>query len=192
MKKFNFNNAHFLTSAISLETCPKPFLPEIAVIGRSNVGKSSLLNDLFQKKGLAKTSSTPGKTRMINYFSIDDQLYFVDLPGYGYAKAKGVDFDWEKMIETYLKERETLRLLLLLIDIRRGLIKEDLQMYEWIVYHRIPIVLVLTKVDKVKSNERAQSTKEILGTMNAPHVHYSVTKNEGRKELIQRIYEIIT
>lgn len=191
MKKFTFNNPRFVTSATSLEECPKPFFPEVAIIGRSNVGKSSLLNDLFLRKGLAKTSSTPGKTRMINFFSLDDQLYFVDLPGYGYAKAKGVDFDWEAMVETYLKQRETLRLLLLLVDIRRGLTKEDLQMYQWIVYHGLPVILVMTKVDKVKKNEREQLTKEILNTLSVPYVHYSVTKKEGRLELIRLIYDAL-
>ena len=187
MKKFTFQNPSFVTSATSLESCPKPFLPEIAILGRSNVGKSSLINHLFGQKRVAKTSSTPGKTRLINYFSLDEQIYFVDLPGYGYAKVKGKD--WGTMIGGYLEGRETLKLVLLLIDIRRGLMKEDLQMYEWIEYHKIPRIVVLTKVDKVKRNERESSTRKVLSVVDAPYVHYSVLKNEGRKELIGKIYE---
>lgn len=190
MKKFSFQNPRFITSAASVEGCPGCFLPEIAILGRSNVGKSSLINHLFGQKRIAKTSSTPGKTRLINYFSLDDQVYFVDLPGYGYAKVKGKD--WGKMIGGYLEGRETLKLVLLLIDIRRGVMKEDLQMYEWIEYHKLPRIIVLTKVDKVKRNERESSTRKILSAMDAPLVHYSVVKNEGRKELIGKIYEALT
>ncbi|MCH9608673.1 MAG: putative GTP-binding protein EngB [Chlamydiales bacterium] len=182
-------SAYFMTSASSLDECPKPFLPEVALIGRSNVGKSSLINDLLQKKGLAKTSATPGKTRLINFFSIDEKLLLVDLPGYGYTKGRMTD--WEEMIETYLKKRETLRSLLLLIDCRRGVMKEDLQMYDWINYHGLPIILVLTKADKLKKRELALQTKKILEQIDAPYVCYSVKKPQGRKELHRLIDEMV-
>lgn len=163
-------------------------LPEIAVAGRSNVGKSSLLNHLFHTKHLVKTSSTPGKTQALNFFVFEDRWAFADLPGYGYAQVSHeVKKQWGPMIHTYLEQRETLQLVLFLMDIRRLPNQDDLQFFEWIVHSQKGMILVLTKVDKVNRIERKRNTEKILETLGASNIHYvyySTTKNQGRKELL--------
>lgn len=169
------------------------FLPEVAVVGKSNVGKSSLLNDLFQVKGFVKTSSTPGKTQAVNFFAWDDSIAFVDLPGYGFAKVPmEVRKQWGPMIQRYLTSREPLKLLLFLFDIRRIPTDEDRQLMEWIAQAEKGVILVLTKVDKVTRNEKDAMTKKILqafDTENLHTIHYSVPKNEGREPLWKLIKE---
>ncbi len=171
-------------------------LPEVAVCGRSNVGKSSLLNHLFHTKHLVKTSSTPGKTQALNFFTLDDRLAFADLPGYGYAKvSQSVQKQWGPMVHSYLEKRLTLKLVLLLVDIRRIPNADDLQLLNWIVHQEKAMILVLTKVDKVNKNERklnADKILEALGASNIHYVHYSVTKNQGRRELLAMIQEALT
>lgn len=170
-------------------------LPEIAVAGRSNVGKSSLLNHLLRNGSLAKVSSTPGKTQLLNFFTVDGILSLVDLPGYGYAKVPPqVKRKWGEMVEGYLAKRESLQLLLFLLDIRRTPNQDDLQFLEWAAHSELPLILVLTKVDKVTKNQRAACTQKILEELpfdNLHWVHYSVTKNVGRRELIQLIHEAL-
>ncbi len=170
-------------------------LPEIAVVGRSNVGKSSLLNHLFHTKHLVKTSCTPGKTQALNFFTLEDRWAFADLPGYGYAEVPlKVKKQWGPMVRSYLEKRETLKLILFLIDIRRRPNQEDLQLLDWILYHQKAMILILTKVDKVNRNERQENTKEIVETLGVEPiqwVHYSVTKNQGRRELIAMIKEAL-
>lgn len=166
-------------------------LPEIAVAGRSNVGKSSLLNHLFQAKNLVKTSSTPGKTQALNFFVYEDKLAFADLPGYGYAQvSQGVKKEWGPMVQTYLEKRETLKLVLFLIDIRRIPNQDDLQFLDWVVHSQKGMILVITKVDKVTMNERKINTAKILdafGASNLHYVYYSTLKNVGRRELLSMI-----
>jgi len=196
---YQFKSARFIKTAILSKDYPVlrdlsgEILPEIAVAGRSNVGKSSLLNHLFQSRGLVKTSSKPGKTQALNFFTLDDELCFVDLPGYGYAKVPlNVRRKWGPMIQGYLENREQLKLLLFLFDIRRKPNEEDLQLMEWAHYRQLPTLLVLTKVDKVKQNEKKANTKTALEAFcveNLKKVHYSVTKNVGRKELMYMITE---
>jgi GTP-binding protein len=202
MPLYSFKKAKFVTSA----THPKDFptlkdakgrlLPEIAVAGRSNVGKSSLLNDLFLSKNLVKTSSTPGKTQLLNFFTVDDALCFVDLPGYGFAEVPlSVRKKWGPMIQSYLEKRESLKVLLCLFDIRRLPNEEDLQMLEWAVYYQKAVILVLTKVDKVGQGEKIKNTKAILeafGMANLHYTHYSVTKNIGRKSLIGMLCDALS
>lgn len=193
MISYSFKNAKFVKSAVHPKDFPVMRTPqgslmaEVAVAGRSNVGKSSLLNHLFQKKGLVKTSSTPGKTQMLNFFNVDDQLAFVDLPGYGYASVPlSVRKQWGPMVQNYLEKRETLKVILCLFDIRRIPNEEDLQMLEWAAHCQKAVILVLTKVDKVSQGEKAKNTQKILnafGMANLHYVHYSATKNIGRKEL---------
>ncbi len=190
--KFQFQNAKFLTTAVKPRTFPTfSSLPEVAVVGRSNVGKSTLLNHLFKSKNLVKTSSTPGKTQAINFFSVNETLIFADLPGYGYAKVPlNERKKWGELIESYLSERPNM--ILFLLDIRRTPNDDDLQMLDWIEASGIPAVLVITKVDKVKRSERARQTKQILSRINnIPHVHYSAVKNEGRNQLIHQICEVL-
>lgn len=190
--KLQFQNPRFLKTAVKPDQFPDfGTLPEIAVVGRSNVGKSTLLNHLFKAKNLVKTSSTPGKTQAVNFFSLDEEVIFADLPGYGYAKVPLQERKkWASLIESYLTDKPNL--ILFLIDIRRTPNADDLQMLDWIEASGIPAILVLTKVDKVKRGERAKQTKNIVGMLNSlPHVHYSAVKNEGRNQLISHICEVL-
>lgn len=185
-----FQSVHFIKSVVSPDDLPTCVYPEVALIGRSNVGKSSLLNHLFGTK-IAKVSSTPGKTRALNFFHVDGKYHFVDLPGYGYAAVSHQESQrWSKLIEHYLRERETLKVLLFLLDIRRDPSPDDLQMYEWIAHHQIATLLILTKVDKVSHSEKSAQTRRITDRIKGvPYVHYSATKNEGRKELMACLRE---
>lgn len=199
MKGSFLQNAKFKTTAVSaknypvLKTDSGELMPEIAVAGRSNVGKSSLLNHLFHTKDLVRTSSTPGKTQAINFFTVDDRIAFADLPGYGYAQVPvAVRKQWGPMVQEYLQKREQLKLILFLFDIRRMPNDEDREFLEWAAYHNKSMILVLTKVDKVTRNEKVANTKKILDafdTENLHHVHYSVVKNQGQRELIKILSE---
>jgi GTP-binding protein len=196
MKKFQFKNASFIKSASTFKGCPKigDASAEVAVCGRSNVGKSSLLNDLFQVKGLVKTSQVPGKTRLLNFFQTVDRVIFCDLPGYGYAKiSKKEQSTFAPMIEEYLEKREELDALLLLLDIRRLPSKEDLSFLSWIEAFEKPLLIVFTKIDKLSKNQiHAQVKKnfEAIG-FKAPHVLYSATKKIGRDHLVKSLNEIL-
>lgn len=201
MKKYQFSPAKFVTTAMKPHHYPKSInsdgarLPEVAVAGRSNVGKSSLLNDLFRIKGLVKTSSTPGKTQALNFFVAAESVSFVDLPGYGYAKVPvNIRKKWGPMVQSYLENREDLRVLLFLFDIRRMPTEEDLQLLDWAIYNQKAVILVLTKVDKVKTNEKKANTQKILKAFNVENLHYiyySVPKKVGRQELIRLLTEAI-
>ncbi|MCP5469647.1 MAG: YihA family ribosome biogenesis GTP-binding protein [Chlamydiales bacterium] len=188
---FDFRKVRFLKSARNGEKAPKMRCPQIAIFGRSNVGKSSLLNDLFQKRGFVKTSATPGKTQLLNFFLIDEKLLCVDLPGYGYAKVSGsMRKEWGSSLESYLNSAE-IDLALFLLDIRRNPSELDIQMGEWLRAQGIPTLVILTKVDKVSKNERMTNTKKILDLFDWPHIHYSSTKREGRQKLITLICHAI-
>ena len=187
-----FRKVEFITTVTRCSNLPFfGELPEIAVAGRSNVGKSSLLNHLFGVKGLVKTSSTPGKTRALNFFKVNDKWVCVDMPGYGYAAVPHSEIkQWRELVEGYLNTRSTLKVLLFLFDIRREPNEQDEQMLEWIAHRQIPALLILTKVDKVSKSARAAHTRRITDRLKGlPYVHYSATKNEGRKELIARLSE---
>jgi GTP-binding protein len=198
MKSIPFAQATFITSAIDKNGWPElrdlhgNILPEIAIVGRSNVGKSSLINHLLNRRKLAKVSSTPGKTQLLNFFTVDDALVIVDLPGYGYAKvSRESQATWADAIDVYLKHRKELDLILLLIDIRRTPTEEDLQFLEWATHYHKPILLVLTKTDKLNRSELAKQTKLIEEIIPFPHVHYSVKDPSARKNLIQQINKAI-
>jgi GTP-binding protein len=186
----NFQKSSFVTSAVKPQQYPFSHLPEVALAGRSNVGKSTLLNHLFRHK-IVKVSSTPGKTQLINFFNVDDTFMCVDLPGYGYAKVPHhIKKQWGPMMQSYLSSREQLKLLLFLLDIRRTPNEDDLIFLNWALQSDLPCTLVLTKIDKVKNNERLRQTRKILDTLDRsdlPFVYYSATKNIGRKELITSI-----
>jgi GTP-binding protein len=148
------NEAQFIISAVGPSQYPTDALPEIALAGRSNVGKSSLINRLIQRKNLARTSSQPGKTQTLNYYLINTDLYFVDLPGYGYAKvSKSKREVWGKFIEDYLLKREEIKLLLLLVDLRHPPSKDDVGMYKWLKHVDVPICVVATKADKIPKSK---------------------------------------
>ena len=154
--------AKFVISNSDISKCPSPTLPEYAFIGRSNVGKSSLINMLTNHKKLAKTSSTPGKTQLVNHFLINDSWYLVDLPGYGFARSSKSDRRaWKKMIDTYLLTRRNLMCTFLLIDSRIPLQKNDLEFMTWLATHQLPFVIIYTKTDKLSAKKLAPSIKLI-------------------------------
>ncbi len=162
----NTHNASILLSAANKSHYPQDELPEIALSGRSNVGKSSFINTLLGRKNLARTSSKPGKTQLLNFYNIDDKLRFVDVPGYGYAKvSKAERAKWGKMIEDYLTSRDNLRAVVSLVDFRHDPSADDVQMYEFLKYYDIPVILVATKADKVprgKWNKHEAAIKKKL------------------------------
>lgn len=173
-------------------------MTELAVIGRSNVGKSSLINSLFKGQKLAKASSTPGKTQSINFFVVDQQLLLVDLPGYGYAKvSKELKEKWSLLIETYLQGRKSLRCVLFLIDSRRLPTDQDITFLQWATHHRIPLLLVFTKTDKLSAQEKQANLKSCLNHLESldlqpkHFLHYSIKDARARIELIQHINSIV-
>lgn len=191
-------NATFITSSANISQCPTDSRPEFAFIGRSNVGKSSLINMLADKKGLAKTSSTPGKTLLINHFLVDDLYYIVDLPGYGFAKrSKSVQQDIQRIINTYIIRREQLANVFLLIDLRHDPQRIDLEFINWLGENGIPFSIVFTKADKlgpVKGRQNAekymQSLLETWETL-PPYFITSAEKKQGREEILTYIQQII-
>lgn len=194
MKKLEFKSVTFLTSALKTDELPDLSLPEIAIVGRSNVGKSSLINHLLHSKKVAKVSSMPGKTQRINYFLIDDAFLLVDLPGYGYAKtSKTLQEEWGIWIDRYLKKRE-LKLILFLIDARRELTEEDRQFLEWAFYEETPLLLILTKGDKLSQKEkhatfkRMENEKSLSGF---PPLLYSVKEGKCKQILIHEMNQIL-
>ncbi|MCH4890392.1 YihA family ribosome biogenesis GTP-binding protein [Acidaminobacter sp. JC074] len=158
--------SQFVTSAVKREQYPESDLPEIAVVGRSNVGKSSLINMLLNRKNLARTSSTPGKTQLINFFDIDGKFTLVDLPGYGYARvSKEQKKTWGTIIETYLKTRKNLLEVILLVDLRHKPTAEDVEMYKWIKTYGFNGIVVGTKYDKIKKSQLQKHVKIIRDTL---------------------------
>lgn len=160
------NKADIVISAVSPEQYPSTGLPEIALAGRSNVGKSSFINTMINRKGLARTSGKPGKTQTLNYYIIEDTFYFVDVPGYGYAKVSKTErAKWGQMLETYFTQREPLKAALSVVDLRHPPTADDIQMYEFLKYHSIPVIVIATKADKIprgKWNKHIKITKDAL------------------------------
>lgn len=188
--------AQFVISNTEVAKCPAPNLPEYAFIGRSNVGKSSLINMLCARKNMAKTSGKPGKTQLINHFIINENWYLVDLPGYGYAQvSKDQKEKWNKFIEQYILNRENLMCMMVLLDSRIPQQKVDLDFMDWLGEHGIPFVMVFTKIDKLSKkqvNDRITSYKEEMGKHwdELPQCFYtSAEKGEGKKELLTFIEE---
>lgn len=171
---------------------PQNTLPEIAFAGKSNVGKSSLINALMNRKSYARTSSSPGKTQTINFYNINNELYFVDLPGYGYASVSvEIKAKWGKMIERYLHGSKQLKTVFLLIDIRHKPGQNDLDMYDWIVNNGFRPVIIATKLDKLKRSEVAKCVKIIKETLNLSKedilIPFSAENKTGRDEIYQLI-----
>lgn len=176
---------------------PENIRPEIAFAGKSNVGKSSLINALMNRKSLARTSSQPGKTQTINFYNINDAMYLVDLPGYGYAKASKTEQEkWGKMIERYLHTSRQLKKVFLLIDIRHKPSANDKMMYDWIVYQGFEPVIIATKSDKIKRSQLQKQLKEVREGLGLPQgtvlIPFSAQSKQGREEiweLMDRIAE---
>lgn len=177
--------AEFVKSAFGPNHYVIDELPEIAFLGRSNVGKSSLINSLLQRKGLARTSNTPGRTQSINFYLINEQFYFVDLPGYGFAKvSKQMRSDWGKMAEEYLSQRPQLVLSIQLIDSRHKLTALDMQLNEWLAFHRKSRVITATKADKLSNNALRKSLTEIQrAVVDSEVIAYSSYTGRGRDAL---------
>lgn len=190
------HHAEIVISAVSPAQYPEGSLPEIALSGRSNVGKSSFINTLIDRKNLARTSSKPGKTQTLNFYLIENSLLFVDVPGYGYAKVSKTErAKWGQMIETYLTKREQLKAVVSLVDLRHAPSQEDIQMYQFLKYYEIPVILVATKGDKIprgKWNKYESVIKKALDFDNNDEfiIFSSVTK-EGKEQAWQAIQQAI-
>ena len=188
-------SAEFVTSAVKPSQYPPAVLPEIAFAGRSNVGKSSLINTLVNRKRLVKTSSTPGRTQLINFFNINQKFSFVDIPGYGYAKVPAsVKKKWGPMIETYITTRKTLKGVVLIMDLRRTPGPEEMNMLDWLNHHGIPSVPVLTKSDKLSKTRQQKQLKEISNTLSADKdnfILFSAKSRQGKDEVWDAVKKLI-
>ncbi len=194
-RAFSIPVAEFVKSCTDLAQAPRPVLPEIAFVGRSNVGKSSLINSLLNRKGLALASATPGKTRLLNFFRIGERMfYFVDLPGYGYAKvSRSLQDEWAGFLEDYLADSENLALVILIVDVRRGLTELDHQMIQALNMYRRRFLVTATKVDKLTRKERDQQLAALRGPVLSlgaeALVPYSSMTHEGREDLWDKIMQ---
>jgi GTP-binding protein len=188
---FKIKNAAYVKSVFDVVNVPKNRFPEIAFAGRSNVGKSSVLNRLANIKNLAKISSTPGKTRQINFFLINENLYFVDLPGYGYAKvSKSMKGTWGRLVEEYLKKSRDLEGVVLLIDARHEPFEADLQLLEWLDFYKREKLVVLTKTDKLSRSAllvNVKNTSKILNINSDSFVLFSAKTGEGKEGILSWI-----
>jgi GTP-binding protein len=191
----NIKSAEFVTSAAKPSQYPAAELPEIAFAGRSNVGKSSLINVLVNRRHLVKTSSTPGRTQMINFFDINSNLIFVDLPGYGYARVpEAVQKTWGPMIETYLSGRRTLKAVVVIMDIRRTPRAEEQNLIAWLKHYSIARILVLTKADKLSKTKQKQKRTAYAGALEQNKddlILFSAKSRQGREELWQAIETLL-
>ncbi|MBB3109879.1 GTP-binding protein [Paenibacillus phyllosphaerae] len=186
----NITQAEFVISAVRPNQYPEDALPEFALAGRSNVGKSSLINRMINRKNLARTSSQPGKTQQLNYYRVNQMLYLVDFPGYGYARVSKTQREqFGQMIETFLGDREPLKMVLLIIDIRHPPSQDDCLMYNWLKHYGIPVTIVTTKADKISKNQWQKHIKIIKEKLEADPrdkvVLFSSETGLGRDELWQ-------
>lgn len=191
----NFNNVEFLISAAATRQFPNKTLPEIAFAGKSNVGKSSVINRLLQRKNFARVGDKPGKTIHINYFTIDKKCYFVDLPGYGYAKVSQAEKDrWAKLMESYFAE-ERIDLGVLIVDARHAPTTNDVTMADWFLNTNCPFVVVANKLDKLKKSEIEPNLKTIRDVLSLPDdcivLPFSAEKGTGREELVRLILDTV-
>jgi GTP-binding protein len=182
------NNVELAAVGVKLSQYPTDKKPEIAFAGKSNVGKSSLINSMVYRKAIARTSSNPGKTRTINFYDVEKQLYFVDLPGYGYARASKTEIEkWGGIIEGYLKNRDTLYSIILLVDIRHEPGKNDLMMYDWLKHYGHNIIIVATKADKLKRSQLQKHVSMLRKGFNLAKedilIPFSSETKQGRDEL---------
>lgn len=185
-----------MASAVKYDQYPVGGLPEIAMAGRSNVGKSSLINKFLGRRNLARTGNTPGKTQTLNFYRVNDAWFLVDLPGYGYAKvAKTVNAQWGPMMETYLKKRESLRAVIQIVDIRHAPSTEDIEMQEWLRTMEVPTMVVATKVDKISRGQWPKHLNVIAKALEIPDVSlilpFSAESGVGVKELHEAFQEIL-
>ncbi len=188
--------AEIVISAVRLEQYPEPILPEFALAGRSNVGKSSFINKMINRKALARTSSKPGKTQTLNFYRLNNQFMFVDVPGYGYASVSKKEREqWGKMIEAYFTSREGLRAVLLVVDLRHAPSKDDVLMYEFLKHFELPCVVIATKADKIpkgKWQKHLKVVKETLGLDPLDQIFlFSAEKGTGKDEIWRAIMKLV-
>lgn len=186
----------FIISAVKPEQYPDDHLPEIGLAGRSNVGKSSLINTLINRKNLARTSGKPGKTQTLNFYLINELLYFVDVPGYGFAKVSKKERDaWGRMIETYLTDREDLKAVILIVDLRHAPSNDDVMMYDWLKHYEIPVIVVATKSDKIPKGKWAKHLKVVNQTLKLEPtdklVTFSSQTGQGKEDVWSAIKSYI-
>lgn len=192
-----FDTATFVTSAPSLDECPPEDLPEVCFAGRSNVGKSSLINTLVNRKRLARTSNTPGKTQQMNYYNIDQKFYIVDLPGFGFAKVPEKERQrWGRDIQQYLQQRDSLSIILHLVDSRHPPTKLDKDFFYWMASNQKPFSVILTKTDKLSGNKLAASKKVVKNTLEKMNIEVPILissseTGQGMKELQSLILEFV-
>lgn len=183
--------SELLITAARKEQYPDTTVPEIAFAGKSNVGKSSMINALLNRKSLARTSSQPGKTQTINFYNVNDTLNFVDLPGYGYAKVSKTEKEkWGKMIETYLNSREQLKEVILLVDIRHEPNPNDVQMYEWIKSYGYTGFVIATKADKISKTQRIKQINIIKKTLNIDDINLITAFSSSEKLNVEKILDL--
>src|SRR5690625_2157848 len=180
-------NAEIIISAASQKQYPQDQLPEIALAGRSNVGKSSCINKVMQRKNLGRKSSNRGKTQTIKFYKINEAFYFVDVPGYGYAKVSKTEGEkWGGMMEEYSQSRDTLKAVVLITDIRHEPTKDDVQMYEFLKYLELPVVIVATKLDKIPKGKKAKHLKQTIQILQVDSsdivIPFSAETGEGKEE----------
>jgi len=182
-------DAEFVVSAAGPDQFPAETLPEIAFLGRSNVGKSSLLNCLVHQNGLAFTSARPGCTQLINFYRVEGQFHFVDLPGYGYARVpKDVAFQWKQLIEQYLLHRRSLELCFVILDARRGWMEKDLELKQWLEFHNRRYIVIATKTDKLRTQkDQRQSAAAIRKFQDDEPLPFSAVTCRGVREIWQAI-----
>ncbi|CAK8719416.1 ribosome biogenesis GTP-binding protein YihA/YsxC [Candidatus Electrothrix laxa] len=187
----NFNEVSFVDSVFSLKRLPAPLYPEIAFAGRSNVGKSSLINKLINRKNLVKISSKPGKTQSLNFFEVKERMFLVDLPGYGFARVgRKMRSGWEELIGGYLLERETLACVVVIIDLRHELKATDREMLDWLEYNNIPALPIYTKADKLSKNQQSKQAAALDAALNiasADRLLFSAKTDLGCEELRRRL-----
>ena len=192
--KVNTHNADILLSATNKSHYPQDDIPEVALAGRSNVGKSSFINTMLNRKNLARTSGKPGKTQLLNFFNIDDKLRFVDVPGYGYARVSKKEREkWGKMIEEYLTTRDNLRAVVSLVDLRHEPSADDVQMYEFLKYYEIPVILVATKADKIPrgkwNKHESMIKKKLVFDKTDTFIIFSSVNKTGVEEAWDAIFD---
>ncbi|MCI5889393.1 MAG: ribosome biogenesis GTP-binding protein YihA/YsxC [Brachyspira sp.] len=186
MKGKKFLNGKFIISAEKLSQCPNFDLPEYPLLGRSNVGKSSFINALANHKKLAKTSNTPGKTRLINFFDFSEKFTIADLPGYGYAKvSKEAQNKWQKYLEEYLLKREQIDCLIQLVDGRHEIQKNDFQMREWVLAYKLPIITVVTKMDYVPKSKTLNVLKSVEKEFGGLVLPFSAVDNRYNEKILE-------
>lgn len=185
------STAEIVISAVQPEQYPEDHLPEVVLLGRSNVGKSSFINAMIDRRDLARTSSQPGKTQTINFYRLNERFYFVDMPGYGYAKVSKKEREkFGKMIETYLLTREHLKMVLLLVDSRHPPTEDDVLMYRWLEYYQIKPLVIASKSDKLSKNQLNRSMKTLKNTLDLDdesYIFFSATTKKGKEKIWQKI-----